>query len=149
MFRFTGNPAHIIGFNSEATKTVKVDSLFANYRTDTDITLQIVSKGFGLLLFVDKFSYNHSVPISYKDKETKQYKLISENENSTNDRNQNEWEKTEIALANKWGLKLNKRGRALYEQFVRKMNVFHPLNSLEEKLEPKVDILKLMKEDSR
>lgn len=132
LIRFTGNPAHIIGFNSEATKDLKKDLKFKNFRTDTDITLQVLKQNFGLILFVDKITYHHMNPISKLDKETKSYKLIYSNSNSTNTRSEDSWLETERALADKWSLKINKNGRALYEQFVRKNNPFHSKNYLKE-----------------
>lgn len=124
-FRFTGNPAQVIGFNSQASKKFEFSNDFFYFRTDTDLSLQVVKEGYGLMVLTRFFTHYHMNPIS-KKAEGKGYSIkYDDTSRSTNKRTPEEWIETEKRLANKWGLKLNKNGRAMYEQFVKRNN---PLN---------------------
>lgn len=124
--KFSGNPAHCVGYSSAATKDIVLDPKFSNFRTDTDITLQIIQRGFGLVYFASKFTYYHNIPIS-KIKDNK-FVLIEKNKSSTNNRTKNTQKETDTLLAEKYRMKINKKGRALTEYWIRDNNIFHPKN---------------------
>jgi hypothetical protein len=58
------NPAQLVLINSKAAKDCKYDERFANFRSDTDFTMQIANKGFIPLIINQMFSFMHTVPLS-------------------------------------------------------------------------------------
>ena len=58
------NPAQLVIINSKAAKDCKYDDRFSNFRSDTDFTMQIASKGYIPILLNRYFSFMHTVPLS-------------------------------------------------------------------------------------
>ena len=62
-----GNPAQLVLINSAAAKTCTYDSQFENFRSDTDFTMQIASKGFVPIMVSRYFSFMHTIPLAKLD----------------------------------------------------------------------------------
>lgn len=58
------NPAQLVLINSKAAKDCKYDEQFANFRSDTDFTMQIASKKYLPLIINQLFSFMHTIPLS-------------------------------------------------------------------------------------
>lgn len=125
IIKHVANPAHVIGYNSLATKNIVVDKNLTQFRVDTDITLQIIKQGFGFIFLNKLFAYNQLNPISSYSKEDKVFKLKTESDiSTTSNRSIDIYKQHELYIANKYNLKINTKGRAMYEHFVKQNNIY-------------------------
>lgn len=58
------NPAQLVLINTTPAKECRYDERFENFRSDTDFTMQIASKGYLPLIIHHYFSFMHTIPMS-------------------------------------------------------------------------------------
>lgn len=64
LIRVHANPAQLVAINSTPARECTYDSRFENFRSDTDFTMQLASKGYIPVMITRYFTFLHSVPLA-------------------------------------------------------------------------------------